>query len=207
MTTLTRSIPTSVIPRRGFDYLSEMNLKDVSSYSMSSSAVGSLLSTLVGDQRRIARRWTEILMDWNYRSEFPQVVLKAGGTLLMFSQPEGARVRWLEPTLSRVEHLMALDVEAAGPDLPPAPSSVVDALRFFARALPANAAAPSLAPLNDGGLQAEWHRGGLDVEIVFSTDEDERGVYIREKNTGEERELPLDETAFAAAVGDRLNLT
>jgi hypothetical protein len=103
--------------------------------------------------------------------------------------------------------LLQLDPDAGlGGDAPPGPDSILEAMTFLTRALGPKAATPSLAPLNEGGLQAEWHRGGVDVEVIFSPDEDERGIYVRDKHTGEEQELPLDAAAFAALVGDRLNV-
>jgi hypothetical protein len=114
-------------------------------------------------------------------------------------------VTWFETTVDQLARLVHLDLEvSSGRGAPASENCAIDALLFFARALPATAAAPSLSPLNDGGVQAEWHRGGVDVEVTFSPDPDEAGIYIRDKESGEERELPLDVGAFRSAVGDRL---
>jgi hypothetical protein len=154
--------------------------------------------------------WTDPPIDWAATFKQPKSryrVFQAGRTILVFGSIAEANVQWLEPTLACVESLLALDASTTlGRDLPPSPESVVDTVTFLSRSLLPTAAAPSLAPLNNGGLQAEWHRGGLDIEIVFSADEDERGIYIRDKQTGQEQELPLDVAAFKAAVGDALNV-
>ena len=136
----------------------------------------------------------------------PQRLLQLGQTLVFFSAAAESTFRWLTPTIDAVEGLMGLR-DPTGRDSPPTADSVLHALTFFSRALPSDAAPPSLAPLNDGGLQAEWHRGGLVVEVIFSPDEEERGIYVLDKSTGEEQEYPLDEAAFAGAVGDRFSLT
>lgn len=114
---------------------------------------------------------------------------------------------WFKPTISGLGALLGLSPETHGDrGIPSDLRQVQNALAFLMLALPADAAPPSLSPLNDGGIQAEWHRGGLDVEIVFSGDEEERGIYVRNKETGAETELPLDARAFGDAVGDRLAL-
>ena len=114
-------------------------------------------------------------------------------------------VTWLTPTLEAFERLLQLDADDEWHPRPDV-EFVAEALTFFSSALPRDAAPPSVAPLNDGGLQVEWHRGGLDVEVIFSADDDERGVYIRDREHGEEIHLPLSPSEFAAAVGDRLNV-
>ena len=110
-------------------------------------------------------------------------------------------VEWFAPALTDLQIVMNVDpADRESTD----PSYAAQALTFFASALPPTTAPPSLSPLNDGGVQAEWHRGGLDVEIVFSPDESESGIFVRDKETGEEQELALDPAAFRALIGDRL---
>jgi hypothetical protein len=54
-------------------------------------------------------------------------------------------------------------------------------------------AQPAIVPLRDGGIQLEWHRGGIDLEIAFS-DEDP-GVYLVDHQSNESIEEPLGEAA------------
>ena len=72
----------------------------------------------------------------------------------------------------------------------------IDEVEFPAKvAFPVNAPA-SITTLAEGGVQVEWHRGGLDIEIAFS--DDEPGVYIEDRQGGE-IELPVTEAVSAIA--------
>jgi hypothetical protein len=117
--------------------------------------------------------------------------------------------RWFEPTLKGLSEIIDTDAGSSlwGDRSPVAQEFVSEALSFFAIALNDSVAPPALSPLNDGGLQAEWHRGGLDVELVFSPDASESGMYIREKATGVEREFPFDPALFSQMIGNRLAVT
>jgi hypothetical protein len=219
MTTIPKEILAARLPGGGYSYLSQMYVIPSGVWEGSTGNIDDLIERGVarwyGSRPRSSgvpvrsHYWTDPV-DWSPMFDEPDSgsrVLQAGTTVLVFRKVPGANFRWLEPTLDRVELLMALDpASTVGRDTPPSPESVIDAVTFLTRSLGPKAAPPSLAPLNDGGLQAEWHRGGLDVEIVFSPDDEERGVYIRHKQTGEEQELPLDAAAFKAAVGDSLNV-
>jgi hypothetical protein len=51
--------------------------------------------------------------------------------------------------------------------------------------------APHVVPLSTGGLQLEWHRNSVDLEIVY--DKDEAPFYeYRNRTTGERLEGPFD---------------
>jgi hypothetical protein len=199
LTTATRSpeVHAGIGAARGIDYLSNAYVVPRSwSYQAS--------STVFPRTRR------QPFVTWSAPAQVAGLSYQApiDDVLLVSQAGAGSTLQWLESTLNRVRALMSLDTEdTAGRDAPPSLGSVVEALQFLAHALPEDASPPSLAPLNDGGLQAEWHRGGLDVEVIFSDAEEERGIYVFDKATGVERELPLSEAAFAAAVGDRLNVT
>ena len=128
------------------------------------------------------------------------------GAIVVFASDDPLNVEWLTPTINALNTLLAIE-DADEEALSPAdPKNVSRALGFLSEALPRNAAPPSFSPLNDGGVQAEWHRGGLDVEVIFSDDPDESGIYVHDKATGEERELPLTRAVFVAVVGNRLNV-
>lgn len=53
--------------------------------------------------------------------------------------------------------------------------------------------APAVVPMSDGGIQLEWHRGGVDLEISFSNDDP--GVYVEDLETGEVSDEPFDAAA------------
>lgn len=63
-------------------------------------------------------------------------------------------------------------------------------LNYLSQILPAEAAAPIITPLADGGLQAEWHRGNKDLEVVVPFGEPARYYYFdAETDLEEEKEL------------------
>ena len=49
--------------------------------------------------------------------------------------------------------------------------------------------APSIVPTADGGLQLEWHKAGVDVEVLFSDSED-GALYVRDLAADKEWEGP-----------------
>jgi hypothetical protein len=97
-------------------------------------------------------------------------------------------VTWLKPVLERLHYLQGL---APGWDSPGArsiePRSFDRVLRFLTVSMTPQTPAPSIVPLENGGLQIEWHRAGLDVEVEFEPGE-EAHLYFHEISTGEERE-------------------
>ena len=71
---------------------------------------------------------------------------------------------------------------------------VQQALQFTNGVLRPFSPAPSVVPLSSGGLQLEWHRKGIDLEIVF--DQDAQPFFCwQDRVSGEESEhaLPQDE--------------
>jgi hypothetical protein len=82
-----------------------------------------------------------------------------------------------------------------------------DALAFLVATLGMDSAAPAVAPVGEGGVQLDWRRGGLEIEVVFAADED-AGVYLHDLETGEEWERPLEEGRLALGrVVSRLEAT
>jgi hypothetical protein len=103
-----------------------------------------------------------------------------------YMQPAGGRVaifelrgaRWADDVASRLRELMRLprDWDTYG-GIAVKQTSAAQALWFLTRFLEPGSAAPWVVPLSDGGVQFEWHREGVDVEIVFSPEEgDEASV-------------------------------
>jgi len=67
----------------------------------------------------------------------------------------------------------------------------LQAVEFLLRVALPHVPPPAIVPLSDGGIQLEWHEGGVDLEISFS--DLEPGVYVEDRDSGEAAELPLDE--------------
>lgn len=102
---------------------------------------------------------------------------------------------WYGEALDRISGLTALAVGWNGYDAREVKADMaIDAAKFLAKVAFPGIAAPSITPLAEGGLQVEWHRGGLDIEVAFS--DDEPGVYIVDREGGE-IELPLTEAVSA----------
>lgn len=109
---------------------------------------------------------------------------------------------WLEAAVRDLG--AAANLANDGRDSPAQPQFVAEAFNFLLEAALPTTAPPLVAPLNDGGIQLEWHRGGIDVELVFSPDENERGLWVREQQSGEEMDGPLDPQTFRERIAARL---
>jgi hypothetical protein len=104
---------------------------------------------------------------------------------------------WYRAALDRISDLTALAVGWNGYDAREVKADmVIDAAAFLAKVAFPGIAPPSITPLADGGVQVEWHRGGLDIEIAFS--DDEPGAYIEDRQGGE-IELSLTQAVSAIA--------
>jgi hypothetical protein len=125
--------------------------------------------------------------------------------LVTASGGDVAESRWLAPTLTGVSRVLRVGDETISTARR---QYVAQALEFLWTTLQADSAPPSLSPLNDGGVQVEWHGGGLDVEVLFSDDHEERGIYVRDKATNEEWEIPLEDAPlFVERFADRLTFS
>jgi hypothetical protein len=113
---------------------------------------------------------------------------------------------WYEAALEEISHLTALAVGWNGYDAREVQADhAINAAQFLAKVAFPGIAPPAIAPLSDGGVQLEWHRGGLDIEVVFS--DDEPGVFVADRE-GDEYELPLaDAVSAISAYWPRLQET
>lgn len=99
---------------------------------------------------------------------------------------------WLGPVLERLDSILALPEDWDGRNARrPNSWHAVEAFGFLQRVMRTGTALPSIVPLVDGGVQVEWHQGGLDVEATFTAGPD-RGLYFADLSTGEEFEGPVD---------------
>jgi hypothetical protein len=72
------------------------------------------------------------------------------------------------------------------------PGVVQDAVNLINPLLEPTSPAPRVVPLSSGGLQLEWHRGGIDLEVVFDRDGQPFFDY-RNRENGDESEHTLPE--------------
>ena len=96
---------------------------------------------------------------------------------------------WFEPVIDSMSErwgaLAGWDSYDARPtDL----DHAIKLLNYLSQILPNKAVAPIITPLADGGLQAEWHRGDKDIEIVVPFDEPARYYYFDATTDAEEEE-------------------
>ena len=101
---------------------------------------------------------------------FPErrYVLRADGYSDIELQLEGDAPAWLLPTLSALAAILQLPegwnsyrASRISPD------AVGAALRVLSKVMQAQTPAPAVVPLSDGGVQFEWHRHGIDLELAI----------------------------------------
>jgi len=82
------------------------------------------------------------------------------------------------------------------------PKTVQDAMNLLNGLLGPTSPAPRVVPLSSGGLQLEWHRQGIDLEVVFDREE-QPYFYVRNRLNGSESEhaLPEDREPLRSIIG------
>jgi hypothetical protein len=106
---------------------------------------------------------------------------------------EGDRPRWVHSVEERVNQLLALPRGWDGYGAPsPQLDMVVAAIRLLLEAMEDSTPAPNVFPTNQGGIQLEWHQGGIDLEIeISSVDQLDATLY---DDADPDRETDLDLT-------------
>jgi len=111
---------------------------------------------------------------------------------------------WLRPVAQQLQYLLSFpgdwDHHGASPILPKHARS---ALRYLNAVMQPTTPAPSIVPVANGGIQIEWHRAGVDVELVFS-DEDEGGLYCYDLQADRDWEGPAVEGFAELELAKRL---
>ncbi len=129
---------------------------------------------------------------WSVRIEAPEKQPSEGPAVWRIEAPDASP--WYRDALDRISALTALAPGWNGYDaLEVKADSAIEAAKFLTKVAFPGIAAPSIVPTSDGGVQVEWHRGGLDVEIAFS--DDDPGVYVEDREAAEPQELALSEAA------------
>lgn len=73
---------------------------------------------------------------------------------------------------------------------PTSPDSVVTILNILSDVMNNDSIAPQITPLADGGVQAEWHLAGHDLEVAVSADDPPTYYHFNsEANTEDESEV------------------
>lgn len=116
------------------------------------------------------------------------VILGGRGAALTY--PRGYVLpRWLVPVLRSMEERWGR--EPGWDSYSAEPTSLKHAqrlLEFLVTVMGDDSTPPTITPLPDSGLQAEWHQGDEDLEIVVPSDEPERYYYYNAQTRWEEGE-------------------
>jgi hypothetical protein len=116
----------------------------------------------------------------------------------------GTRAHWFPETARRINRILQLSADWDTYNAPRIdPQHALAALFFLSLTMAADTPPPSVVPLSDGGVQLEWHRAGVDVEVVFSGSEED-GLYYHDVDTDEEWEGPAREGFSRFRLAHRL---
>ena len=94
--------------------------------------------------------------------------------------------KWFTPTRDALTALLQ-DSDIGIPNSRPTQTSVRETLAILAKILDSRAPPPSVVPTWDRGVQVEWHRNGVDLEIEISPDGNAEYFFA---SPDEEREGP-----------------
>lgn len=115
------------------------------------------------------------------------------------ADPEPA---WIGPTLQSLAEVLRLrpNWDTYGGN-PVDPRCAEAALGLAFRTLRDDTAAPSIVPTSPGGLQLEWHAGGVDLEIEFLSPTRICGIFEDHvAGTSWEKDLTFDESPLIGAI-------
>lgn len=135
-----------------------------------------------------------------------------GGSLLL--EVEGELPLWLVPSVRSLCELLWLEPnwDSFGA-LPVERRAVEQALAILFGTMQKTTPPPIAVPTSSGGIQLEWHLGGIDLEVELEPD-GTVGVYFADKQSGTEweRSLASDYSALHQAIlrltqGQEINQT
>ncbi len=116
-----------------------------------------------------------------------------GSETIRFSyEGEGRLPNWIEPVFKSLSQRWGIGHGWDGHSAKPTnPLYVAELLNCIELVMSTDRVPPTMTPLADGGMQAEWHRNGKSLEIVISS-EDAPGFYLFDPATGREEEGSFD---------------
>lgn len=120
---------------------------------------------------------------------------------------ESVKVRvgaWVREATERFDYLLSLSPGWDGHEAVPVKNEhVLAAGKFLSTVMAPETAAPAIVPTADGGIQIEWHQGGVDVEVLFS-DCDDDALYVHDLASRKEWEGPAVEGFSEFELASRL---
>ncbi len=127
------------------------------------------------------------------RKETLDVVLSVDGQAVRFSYRGDELPHWAKAVLTSVADRWGCGSGWDGYNARPTSQALVaELLNCLDLTIPPGGASPIVTPLSDGGVQAEWHKGDLTLEIVVSADEPAR-FYFHDPASGREEEGHFEE--------------
>jgi hypothetical protein len=111
---------------------------------------------------------------------------------------------WFDPLMQGFVDLMTLPPNWDSYGAGPIDQRVIhEAMSMINGLLVPASPAPRIVPLSSGGLQLEWHRRGVDLEVVFDR-EGPPFFYYQNSATGEEadHQLPQDNALLKSIIGN-----
>lgn len=108
---------------------------------------------------------------------------------------------WLTASINSLRNLSKLDYDWDSYGAPPIDSNCIEIAQLFIEMVSQRfPPQPHIGPVPDGGVQIEWHRNGIDLEVEFSPD-DEILFFLKRGNTVIERNLD-----FSSAVNETVRI-
>ncbi len=131
------------------------------------------------------------------------VIIRIGNRsmLLRGASPNVLLPAWVKSVLEAIVPLFRLERnwDSYGA-VPVDPKIVKSALEILLSVTDYDSPAPSVVPTVSGGLQFEWHIGGIDLEIVVSGPGDSRFIFEDRSDHEIEGELPAEASRLADLV-------
>ena len=123
------------------------------------------------------------------RRPIAEVELEIGVETIRFSYlGEGRLPDWIEPVFESISQRWGIGNGWDGHSAKPtSPACVGELLNCLELVMKSEGMPPTMTPLADGGMQAEWHKNGKSLEIVVSSD-DAPEYYLFDPATGREEE-------------------
>jgi hypothetical protein len=115
-----------------------------------------------------------------------------------FGQPLPA---WFDPLVQGFVDLLTLPPNWDSYQAGTIDSQIVhDAMNFINGVLGTTSPAPRVVPLSSGGLQLEWHRKGIDLEVVFDRGEQPFFYYRNRVNHQESEHFLPEENSLLGSI-------
>lgn len=127
------------------------------------------------------------------------LTLPSGTRLYIEGGPDAPN--WVPQLLAQVCQLVELPQDWDSYGAPPVrEAAVLGALELLAQVITGSSSPPQIVPTSQGGLQLEWHQGGVDLEVEV-LGPGATGVYYLNSRTGVEWEsTDVDNPSIAELV-------